>query len=426
MPKENDWILTANYNDKSFLRNYLAFELFRQMGHYSTRSRFCEVTVNGEYQGIYLLCEKIKQDSGRVNIANLTPLDISGNDMTGGYIFKTDYYDSFDSWHSNYSPVNKPGADVYFVYFDPSPEDITVQQRKYLADYVNSFESMLYSSGFTDSRTGYRAWLDVSSFVDYFLIGELSRNVDAYKKSRFFFKDKDSHSRLIHSGPPWDFDWAWKDIMENCIHFDQTDGSGWAYKVNECNNWPIAPSWEVRLLQDPVFAGNIHDRYFTLRKNLLSESSINHIIDSVANLLDEAQERHYEKWKILGINVGTPEYGDQPLTYSGEIVKFKSWISRRLDWLDRHMLGASIGNINKHTPVLRIFPNPASEYLHIESDTYISAIRIFNITGMPVLDNSGGLNYGTTLDLGGFPSGIYIIKVIFLDGGEITGKFVRK
>ena len=98
MPAENDWVLTANYNDKTFLRNFLAFELFRKMGHYAPRTVFCEVVINGEYQGIYLLGEKIKQDKDRVDIAKLTSDENSGDDLTGGYIFANDYYTETDSW----------------------------------------------------------------------------------------------------------------------------------------------------------------------------------------------------------------------------------------------------------------------------------------------------------------------------------------
>ncbi len=426
MPEENDWVLTANYNDKTFLRNYLAFELFRKMGHYSTRTKYCVVVLNGDYQGIYLFGEKIKQDKNRVKIAGLDPDENAGDSLTGGYIFKTDYYTTSDSWLSNYSPMNKPGADVYYVYYDPKPEDLTAIQKKYLKDYVNTFESVLYSSDFTDRKTGYKAYLDVSSFIDYFIIGEITRNVDAYKKSRYFYKDRDNKSRLIHSGPPWDFDWAWKDITEDCVNFNQTDGSGWAYRVNDCNNWPIAPSWEIRLLQDPEFANNIHDRYFTLRKTILSETSLNHVIDSVASLLDEAQERHYTRWPILGINVGTSEYGDQPTTYSGEIIKFKGWISRRLNWLDKHMLGSSSPVVNEYNPVLRIFPNPAAEDLQIESDTTVTAIRIFNISGIPVMEKTGRMDYGTTLNISRLSPGLYIIKVFLNEGDIITRRFIKK
>ena len=426
MPEENDWVLTANYNDKTFLRNYLAFDLFRKMGHYAPRTEYCEVLVNDQYMGIYLLGEKIKQDKNRVDIAKLNPDENSGNDLTGGYIFATDYFTASDSWLSSYSPPNKPGADVYFVYYDPESDELTSTQKTYLKDFVDSFERVLYNPGYKDRNSGYRAYLDVNSFVDYFLIGELSRNVDAYKKSRFFYKDKESNGGLIHSGPPWDFDWAWKDITENCIHFNQTDGSGWAYKINECGAWPVPPSWEVRLIQDDDFASRIHDKYYLLRKTLFSEQYLHSVIDSVADLLNEAQERHYQRWKILGRNVGTPEYGEQPATFSGEIEKFKSWIARRLAWLDANMIGKPAPGTNNNKPIYRIFPNPAREILHVESDEIIKRITIFSLTGNQVLVETDCGDYTALVNLGHLKPGLFIIKIFFNSGEVVSQRLVKK
>jgi hypothetical protein len=425
MPEENDWILTANYNDKTFLRNYLAFELFREMGHYAPRTVYCEVVLNDQYKGIYLIGEKIKQDKNRVNIAKLNPDEHSGDDLTGGYIFANDYYTEYDSWLSNYSPMNRRDADVYFVYYDPKPDILTTSQKTYLKDFVDSFENVLYSPDFKYRSTGYRAYLDVNSFVDYFIIGELSRNVDAYKKSRFYFKDKDSNGGVIYSGPPWDFDWAWKDIKENCIHFNQTDGSGWAYRVNDCNNWPVPPSWEVRLMQDDAFANQIHDRYFLLRKTILSQTSLYHVIDSVATLLDEAQARHYQKWDILGINAGTPEYGEQPETFSGEIEKFKGWINRRLTWLDANMVGENSSGDDDRA-IFRVFPNPAASYLRVESDEIIDRITIFSLLGNPVLEKNECEDYLTSVNVSKLPPGLFIARIYFKSGEVVSQRFVKK
>jgi hypothetical protein len=425
MPEENDWILTANYNDKVFLRNFLAFELFRKMGHYAPRTAFCEAVVNDQYQGIYLLCEKIKQDKNRVDIAKLNIGENSGDNLTGGYIFVNDYYTESDSWQSKYSPLNRPGGDVHFVYYDPEPDELSTPQKAYLKDYVDSFEDILYSSGFKDHSKGYRAYLDINSFADYFIIGEVSRNVDAYKKSRFYFKDKDSNRGLIHSGPPWDFDWAWKDITEDCIHFNQTDGSGWAYRVNDCIDWPIPPSWEIRLLEDDEFANKINARYFKLRKTILGEPYLYHVIDSVASLLNEAQVRHYRKWPILGINVGTGEYGEQPGTFDGEIDKFKGWISRRLAWLDTNMVGDSISN-EEYPAIIRVFPNPAETTIHVESDEAITRTTIFGLTGNSILDNTGNLEFATSIDITQFKPGLYIIRIYLVSGEILSQRFVKR
>lgn len=426
MPEENDWVLLENYSDKSFLRNVLAFEIFRKMGHYAPRYRFCEVVLNDEYQGIYILCEKIKQDKNRVNINKLNPDENTGDDLTGGYIFKTDYYTSTDSWLSNFSPLNKPGAKVYFVYYDPKPDELTPDQKNYIKNYVDAFESTLYSTSFSDRIKGYRAWIDVSSFVDYFIVGEVSRNVDAYKKSRYFYKDKDSKDKLIYSGPVWDYDWAWKDLTEDCIHFDQTDGSGWAYKINECYAWPVPPSWEIRLMQDPEFAYMIHARYNTLRKNILSLNNLYSIMDSVANLLNEAQQRHYEKWPILGVNVDNIEIGEQPLTYAGEVEKLKAWIDRRLTWLDANILKPDYVPPGEYTPVCRVFPNPATDYLIIESDTIIDRITLFNLSGITSLVASEINDSSVRLNLSGLKPGIYIGTIEFRHGEAVPVRIVKK
>ncbi|OFY64084.1 MAG: hypothetical protein A2V64_12820 [Bacteroidetes bacterium RBG_13_43_22] len=426
LPKENDWILLTNYNDKTFLRNYLAFEIFREMGHYAPGSFFCEVVVNNEYQGIYLFTEKIKIDKNRVSIADMNPDQNPSGDYTGGYIFKNDYYTSYDSWLSNYSPINKPGAEVHFVYHDPDASELTLQQKNYLKDYVNNFESILYSPDFTDRIRGYLAYLDIGSFTDYFILGEVTRNVDAYKKSRFYFKDSESNNGLIRSGPPWDYDWAWKNITENCIHFNQTDGSGWAYRINECEAWPVPPSWEVRLMRDRNFVNEIHDRYYTLRKSILSQSHINHIIDSVASLLNSAQARHYEKWKILGINVGTPESGNQPLTYSGEILKFKSWISTRLGWLDANMVGRSNVKSGNYKPSCKVFPNPAGENIYIESDTIISKVELYNYSGIRIAEKTDCNDYYVKIGLHNLGSGFYIARIYLRYGGIVTRKLLKE
>jgi len=428
MPAENDWVLLANYNDKTFLRNVLAFDIFRKMGNYSTRSRYCEVVINNEYQGIYLLGEKIKQDKERVNIASLKPKDTSGDDLTGGYIFKNDYYSESDNWTSQFPPWNKPGAIVHFVYYDPDPDDITIEQKAYIKEFINSVETVLYNSSFNSPVFGYKAYIDIKSFADYFILSEVTRNVDAYKKSRFFFKDKDSKNLLLHSGPPWDYDWAWKNLTENCIHFNKTDGSGWAYKINECNPNPVPPSWEVRMLKDGEFASLVHDRYFDLRSTILSQSQIDRTIDSVAKLLDEAQVRHYQKWKILGINVGTPEPDYQPGTYEGEITKFKYWISSRLAWLDANIPGIEVSvKPTEATDIrCRIFPNPVEEMVYIESDREIEGYYIISISGQVVKERSGLCSLTIHDDLSLLKPGLYLVRITLVNGSTVVTMVIKK
>jgi len=427
MPEENDWILLANYNDKTFMRNMLAFELFRKMGHYAPRTRIVEVIVNNVYQGVYILTEKIKQDKGRVDIAKLASKDIAGDDLTGGYIFKIDYYDSSNSWKSNYTPPGYPSKSVNYVYSDPDATDLFTSQKNYLKDAVNSFESKLYSTNFTDKTTGYPAWLDVNSFIDYFIVSEVSRNVDGYKKSCYFFKDKNSKGGKINAGPVWDFDWAWKNIWD-CSFYQATNGSGWSYKVNDCGNiWPNSNGWMVRLLQDEEFANALNKRYFELRDSYLSFSHLQSYIDSVQNLANEAQVRHYTKWNILSASVGAPEVDSQPRTYAGQVTMFSNWIKTRLTWLDANMPGKSLPttvDLQQQAFSYRIFPNPASGLVYVEASSEINGIEVFNSGGKLVRSQSGLSACETQVDVSNFVPGVYLINMKLAGKQPIRSKLV--
>ena len=119
MPEEHDWNLIANYNDKVFMRNKLAYQVFTDMGHYAARNQYCEVVVNGIYQGIYLLMESIKRDNNRVDIAKLETTENTGIDLTGGYILKNDYWTTENSWQTQFQPIDHPELDVHLVYDYP-------------------------------------------------------------------------------------------------------------------------------------------------------------------------------------------------------------------------------------------------------------------------------------------------------------------
>ena len=366
MPQENDWILIANYNDKTFLRNVLAFDLFEKMGHYAPRTKLCEVVVNDIYNGIYVFTEKIKRDNGRVDIAKLDLDDNFGDSLTGGYIFRVDYWNQNNSWISNYNNPNFPNDAVRYVYNYPDYDEITVQQKNYIQNLVGDFEDALWSNDFEDPILGYRPFINTRSFIDYFIVNEFARNVDGFKKSRNFFKDKSSKDSLIYAGPVWDFDWAYKDHSSSMIN-----GSGWRHNYSGPTDVK-PPGWYIRLLQDTTFANELNCRYFNLRNTILDTSNIFSFIDSLSSMLSEPQNRHYTRWPILGINVGTPEVGIQPTSYSGEIIKFKNWINERLIWLDANMPGncpnVSVSE-NKKT-YLVTYPNPSSYIVNIYSEIF--------------------------------------------------------
>jgi len=107
MPAENDWVLLSNFNDRTLLKNLMAFKLFGEMDNYSIRAQLCEVLIDSSYKGIYVIGEKVKRDANRVNIANLLPTDIAGDSLTGGYILQQNYWNENNSFLSNFSPMTR-------------------------------------------------------------------------------------------------------------------------------------------------------------------------------------------------------------------------------------------------------------------------------------------------------------------------------
>lgn len=423
MPAEHDWVLIANYNDKAFVRNTLAYKLFQEMGHYAARMQHCEVFLNGKYQGIYLLGEKIKRDNNRVDIAKLDTFENTYPEISGGYILKNDYYDNTNSWLSSFSPIDHPGFDVHFVYYYPTPQSITQAQKTYIQGFMNRFETALYSPQFKDSTLGYSKFISEKSFHDYFIVNELARNVDGFKKSRYFYKEKDSAGieGKLKAGPVWDFDWAWKNILD-CATFQATNGSGWSYLINDCNPDVNSNGWYVRLLQDTNYANRLHCRYVNLRRTILDTAYLMRYIDSMATYLDSAQMRHYAKWGHLGINSGAPEVGPIPTTFQGEVNALKNWIKLRVVWLDRNMPGTQSGCIMTATRDLRdlnndvsIYPNPTRELMYIQTGLNVQSAVLLSMEGKPVRVVPT-VEFQQGIELGRLSSGVYFLKLNCVEG----------
>ncbi len=422
MPSEHDWLLVANYNDKSFARNIMATHMFDTMGNYSSRNRLVDVVLNGNYQGIYLLCELIKRDAHRVNISKLDPVEITFPDVSGGYIVKFDYWDTTNSWQLNYSPIGYPGLDIHMVYYYPKPVDLVPQQKTYIQTFINDYETALYGNNFTDPVNGYRKYIDVPSFIDYFLVNEVTRNGDGFKKSRYFYKDKD-HSdgtiRKLKAGPVWDFDWSQKDMWSG-----SEDGSGFDYaNVNEDVH---APGWYIRLLEDTIFANELRCRYDDLRRTIFSENYLDARIDSVANFVSESQKWHFDTWGNLGLATGTPEVEAPSQTYAEEVQRLKDWYHRRLTWLDANMPGtlngcsfAGINQISGNSIQIENYPNPFNSFISIRLNTPLKEsleIRLLDQTGRLVKVqkvNSSELqsNTFTLKDLEFLKSGVYFLEL---------------
>ncbi|MBS1939673.1 MAG: CotH kinase family protein, partial [Bacteroidetes bacterium] len=369
MPSESDWILLANYFDKSLMNNSLTFQLARAMGEYAPRTRDVEVVLNGEYMGVYTLVEKIKRNASRVDIAKLNPWEVSGDDVTGGYILRVDWFNgNANGFVSQYPPaVNTDGQVTYFEYRYPKSEDIVPEQRAYIQAYVDSFETALAGPDFMDTTIGYRAYVDVRSFVDMFLINELSRNVDGYRLSSYLYKDKASNGGKLHDGPAWDYDLAWG----NASYCGATDSTGWQYLFGDIcpEHQAQIPFWWARFMEDSSFVNAVSCRWNELRDNVLSPAYISAYCDSVASLIDTAQQRNFLKWPILGTYVWPNPY-PIPATYAGEVQELKDFMNARWAWIDANLPGNCGFTASVSAPVAAIqapFPNPFTDRIYFRT-----------------------------------------------------------
>jgi hypothetical protein len=430
MPAEHDWILYAPYNDKTLIRNILTYDLSRQMGHYSSRTKLCELIVDGQYEGVYVLMEKIKRDKNRVDISRLDTVDISGDALTGGYIFKVDKTtgNGGGGWYSSFAPAVAPfGQQIYFQYSYPKDDIIRPEQKTYIQDYVNDFETALAGTNYTDPVSGYRNYIDVNSFIDFFIINEASKNVDGYRLSTYLYKEKITKSGKIFIGPVWDYNLAWW----NADYCSGQNYYGWAYNFGQVCPWDggQVPFWWRRLLQDPAFSNQLKCRWSSLRNNSMSLASLNTKIDSLTNYLSEAQVRHFQRWPILG-QYTWPNPSPIATTYSGEISNLKTWLSQRFGWMDTNMFGSCTVTALNSAAVsteIKTYPNPFRDELNFElmlTEGGVLKIELLNALGQTVklvhYKGQAGENIIAVSDLNDIPAGSYFLKVNHAGGSYFT------
>jgi hypothetical protein len=433
MPPESDWILNANYSDKSFLRNVMAYQVWQNMGHYATRYHFVELILNGEYKGIYIFSEKIKRDKNRLDIAKLNPDENTGDDLTGGYILKIDKQTGSggSGWTSSYLPQASSGGQTIFFQFEyPKAEDITTEQKIYLSSNVYDFETSLKNENFDDAINGFRKYAAEDTFIDYFLVNELSKNVDGYRLSTFMNKERDSKGGKIRMGPVWDYDIAW----HNADYCEGDLFTGWAYQFPCYDDYWQVPFWWSRLREDPRYENNLACRWQNLRQNILSNAWFDTYIDSISGQLTEAQLRNFTKWPILGIYVW-PNPWPYPATYQGEVNAMKTWMHNRLSWLDANMPGncnASYGIAeNVAENAIRIYPNPVVDNMNIQFNAHTtSAIEIMIINQQGISLSTSKTVTGTsgewfeTKNISTYPPGVYLLRIT-MNGKTFTKRFIK-
>lgn len=328
MPADSDWVLRGPFPDKALVREALVYDLGREMGLPAPRYRFVEFYLNtdagpvgaDDYMGVYLIVETIKNSKDRLDLKQLDSDDLTLPKITGGYIWKFEWMAAEEPT----LPCTGPTATCwnYLEVADPSP--LQPPQRDWLRGHIQEFHDVLRAPNFADPTTGYRAYIDVDSFVDHLIINELSRNMDAYYRSSYFYKDRDSK---IFAGPLWDFDLTFG--VGGYFGNDQT--SGWQHQQNR---QPQAFDWFTQLLRDPAFVDQVRARWQTLRQGLLSDTALQNRINALTAPLANGAQRNFQRWPNLTSPMVGPFFTPTAPTWQGQVQFMRDWMLRRAAWLD--------------------------------------------------------------------------------------------
>ena len=418
MPEEEDWVLNGPYSDKSLMRNALMYTLADSITPYAPRVQMVEVIVNNEYQGVYLFTEKIKRDGSRVDIAKLNDDEITGDDLTGGYILKFDKSDQEEiGWVSPYSiSMDQP---TNFVHVYPAWDNIVPEQKTYIQNWITDFEDLLAGPDYTDDDIGYRKSINTESFIDFMLLNELSRNVDGYRLSTYMFKDKDSKDDELHMGPVWDYNLA----FGNANYCDGSRIDGWAYDFNDVCGDDLYQMhfWWKRLLSDPTFAEDLADKWMRLRNGKFTNSNINSLIDLFEDQLAIPQVRNFQKWDILGTEIWPNAFVGS--TYASEVEYLRTWLMDRMAWMD-NAFDIDLSAQESEAVGVFISPNPVHDVIEIKGDFVENAntIEVYNLSGQPMeveVDMTTKNVNVTHLN-----KGMYLLKIVN-DKIHLTKRFVK-
>ena len=305
MPKNADWVFHGPYVDKTLIRNALAYWFYQRTGRYSSRFKFFELYLNGQYKGVYLLLEKIKRAKSRVHIAKLKEDDISGDDVTGGYVLSIDKVENNSTQGLDKEGFkSKDGSPV--VMRSPKKENTTREQQQYIQNFFNSIEQKCDNGDINSS--GCLDILDIDAAVDYIMHEDITNNTDAYICSFYMFKDKDSKGGKLQLGAPWDFNLAFGAYQR--VGGEKADGwripqsandGGFAFGMNE---WFVA-KWIQNIWKDNSFQQKYKARWAELRSGVWHTKNIDHFIDSLKTVLKNAADRNFQRWPNLGQSSGT-------------------------------------------------------------------------------------------------------------------------
>ncbi len=366
LPPSDDWVFHGPYVDKSLIRNALAHWLFRQAGHYSPRSKHFDLYINGVYRGVYVLLEKIKRDKYRVNVSKLKETDISGDEVTGGYIWAFDKTGT-NTGGAGSGPIDKEGFStsdgLNVILHYPKKENIKREQEAYLKKYLNDLEG-LFKNG--KNGQGYEKYVDMTSALDYVLHEEVTNNADSYWCSFFLHKPKDKIDSngvktegKVTLGPAWDFNLAMSNGSQPENGGGQGGQGGWNQGggmggmwggmggfgggmggmggfSSSGNGWQIensmksgqgmmgmgsslkAPNWLLGMWKDSHYQSELKKRWAELRSGVWHTKTMDKYLDSMKTYLKSAADRNFKRWPNLGKSSGQGDNDPEPMKFCNQ------------------------------------------------------------------------------------------------------------
>lgn len=308
MPANKHWVLLANYSDKTLMRNDLAFEISRRMGFvYTPRMQHVDLYVNGQYQGNYQLGEHLRVAPKRVNIPELKKGDTEN--ISGGYLLEIDERQTDPNMY-----YRTAKAGMKFCY--DTPETPSAIQKTYINTYLQNIENVLYSA---TAVNDFPKNVDMKTFIDYYLLNELARNVDGnLRLSTYVYKNRDDDK--LYFGPVWDYDIS----FGNVDYGGAQNTAGWHARTAQ---------WYVKFFSHPEFNQMVKNRWNELRASGLKD--LQPYIDEMSKQLGQSQEDNFKEWKILDIYV----WPNAKVTgsYPGEVAYLKEWLWARVIWMDSQL-----------------------------------------------------------------------------------------
>ncbi len=364
LPPSDDWVFHGPYVDKSLMRNALAHWLFRQAGHYSPRSKHFDLYINGVYRGVYVLLEKIKRDKYRVNVSKLKETDISGDEVTGGYIWAFDKTGT-NTGGAGSGPIEKEGFStsdgLNVILHYPKKENIKSEQEAYLKKYLNDLEG-LFKNG--KNGQGYEKYVDMTSALDYVLHEEVTNNADSYWCSFFLHKPKDKIDSngvktegKVTLGPAWDFNLAMSNGSQPENGGGQGGQGGWnqggggmwgggfgggfggggnGFGSSGTSGWQIensmksgqgmmgmgsslkAPNWLLGMWKDSHYQSELKKRWAELRSGVWHTKTMDKYLDSMKTYLKSAADRNFKRWPNLGKSSGQGDNDPEPMKFCNQ------------------------------------------------------------------------------------------------------------